>query len=561
MDLAYDEPYAVGAADFFHGMEFMGGENKAVVIGPMMADKVVYGNTTQNTMCSLWGRYEAKKVAPTLTAADLRCLTNTTKLLIKKHFTRDKILKAAEEIGMLEFTKSKKWSVERFNAHVQELLAKDNPKFGYKANVKAEPMEPGKPPRTVIDEGGCSQVMAAAVIMIIEKILFKAFPRSNIKGRPKKEAMEAGIQYLNMCVGQCVMEGDGSAWDACCNDILRAATENLVISEVTHVLLSSGCPLGQEQWLLAHLESCEAKKMNLKSGKRGYVEIFQIDSIRRSGHRGTSVLNYLLNLIVSLVAIYENPFGTTDDFKTSKPGAFLDNNTKGRKDRWGVIRAIKFMFEGDDSIYTLFPRLSKSQMADVEAFWSRCGHRLKLFEREGAENKCAEFTGWILPIGTDGLIIPEFCGPDILRGLTNSGISCSREIVDAFTRGDSGRVRQIAAASYLAYAEECQFPIFRNFFYRMADHYGYVDGVTTLEHATRNQKMVLAPDEEADYKPVTKRGELGTSVDEYNALHHIGIVHSPDHFLQVLDFMAVAPTFGRQAELRSLGLGPYIRKM
>jgi hypothetical protein len=562
LDRSADGPYEVGAADFFYSLEHWGGPAKAIIIGPMLEDKVVYGNTTANLASSLQARVYEKKVEPTLTDKDKRDISRTTQRLIDKHFTKAKILASAERLGMLEKTKSNKWSEKRFEDFLQKLLSQTDHDFSFKANIKSEPMPFGKAPRTVIDEGGEAQIKAGLVIAIVEDILFHAFPRSHIKYRSKREAMDAGIEHLNQHLGQVIMEGDGSAWDACCNALIRSLTENLVLKQVTTVLLESGCPIGQEAWLIAHMKSCQNGKMKLRSGggKRGYVDIFEIDAIRRSGHRGTSVLNFLMNLILSLTAIYENPFGSGNEPNSNKPGGFLDGSTKAKKDRWGIMRAIRFMFEGDDSIYSLFPRLTTTQMAEVEAFWTRCGHRLKLFMRDGsAKEKCAEFTGWILPISSDGLIMKEYSGPDVLRGLSNSGITVSREAIDAFEQGNTQRFNQIAAASYLAYAEECCFPSVRMLYYSFAEHYGFQDGVTTLEHATRNQRMVLCENpEEPVYEPVT-RTNFVADFEEAKALIHIGFVKDADGFCDWLRLASSMPVFGAQHLLRGVGLGPYTR--
>ena len=66
--------------------------------------------------------------------------------------------------------------------------------------------------------------------MSCEKLIFDKFKNRSIKKRARKAALHDVQEYLNGGTGTqkgSVIEGDGSAWDTCCNEKLRDCIEIL----------------------------------------------------------------------------------------------------------------------------------------------------------------------------------------------------------------------------------------------------------------------------------------------------------------------------------------------
>lgn len=96
--------------------------------------------------------------------------------------------------------------------------------------------------------------------------------------------------------------------------------------------------------------------------------VWVIEPIRRSGHRGTSGLNWWLNFVCWACAI------------TDTPWVFLAETRTNFFDVGGVKRWWRGSFEGDDSFARVVPAVKKDDAFYVE-FSARCdryGHNMKL---------------------------------------------------------------------------------------------------------------------------------------------------------------------------------------
>ena len=103
-----------------------------------------------------------------------------------------------------------------------------------------------------------------------------------------------------------MVEGDGSAWDTTCKILIRADTENIVLNHVMTVLIGKGvCP---EVWQEEHERvNNEKKALKLFFQKAFEKTSFKIPPIRRSGHRGTSCLNWWDSQCTWLSSIFKGP--------------------------------------------------------------------------------------------------------------------------------------------------------------------------------------------------------------------------------------------------------------
>jgi hypothetical protein len=293
--------------------------------------------------------------------------------------------------------------------------------------------------------------------------------------------------------------------------------------------------------------------MRLKAGKAPFTDFVQIKAIRRSGHRGTSVLNWIINFVLTHVAIFQNPFEAG-----KKPGGFLDPHTTSKVDRWGKRRMFKSAFEGDDSIYAVSPRLTPTEIDDVQKFWTRCGFNMKLFQRR----KVAEFTGWKLGLD-NGKPVWSACGPDLLRNLTNCGYTTSQAALQEHKAlGKPGPVcAKVAAASCAAFSKELrQVPTISMMFANWAREYGWQDNdVAYLDGLSKNQQHILFDDGEMPKEGLSIREVVLPSElpEEFDTLQMLGLLTTKEQYEKFRLVAGVITPSDPDTSLRELGLGEY----
>jgi hypothetical protein len=350
-------------------------------------------------------------------------------------FAPYKVRKAFEEMVDFKAMKSGKWSEKRFRDSANQACQTIDPTFRMKAKVKLEPLAPGKPPRLIIADGDDGQIMALLVIYHLEKLLYKHFENRSIKHVSRRKAMERimdQVKRLGSSQAQMV-EGDGSAWDTCCQSAIRNLIENPIIAYIGRI---SEQYFDCQSFNSSHEDANTAKKLKLAANDKLLREVITIEAIRRSGHRGTSVLNWLVNYCLWMSAVLDDPSEANNPDKIDY------------KSKWGHrLRQLCF-FEGDDSLLATWPKLSDSQHVDVFDFWKRCGFNMKLVY--GLPNGRVEFTGWHL--GLDGTGYPNSYAPDLARCMRNMCVSTSDVVREAAKHDDAVGVSRVAKATALARA-------------------------------------------------------------------------------------------------------------
>lgn len=427
-------------------------------LGPCVADRVVYADTAVNVDQYKLERIEKKQVKPQFTTADRQHFGAYTRRMITDVFTKRRIMEWIDKYPTLHEMKSAKWSEERMAKAIEELWGNVDNLYEFKAKIKAEPSNPDKPPRGLIADGDLGQVMALASVKCLEDIMFSEenFEQMSIKHLGKREAMQRVSERLrDPRHDRHIIEGDGSAWDTTMSADLRAMVENPILVHISSVLVESG--IIPQQWADAHLTANSKKKlrlavrMKLWYKKKGYVII---DAIRRSGHRGTSCLNFLENHALWSVVLFA---GNAHNWVNSK--------CRSQPDRWGHTCHKKDSMEGDDSILSTSEDYSERRV-EIEGIFKRFGINMKLKFPKVA----AEFTGWLIRVDRHGTVPGEMM-PDLPRALASSSISVSRDIVDAAKAGDMTRVAAMAASVYVSRAHDFSgfAPTVSNLFMKLAE--------------------------------------------------------------------------------------------
>jgi len=411
-----------------------------VMVGPCQLKPNVYAKTADNLKAAINERLIKKAKVPNLSAAEKKRIGKVISQAMSNHdkrglFSKQKIQDWAIANFDLEAIRSGKWSNQRFKSSLENLWSKERPKFNLKADIKYECMPEGKAPRMLIADGDDGQLMALAVVRCFEDLLFDHFEEKSIKHCAKHGAIGRAVKNLKKA-GARAIEGDGSAWDTTCNVLIRSLVENPILKHITQVLGEFGVmPQG---WMEEHQATCEKKKLRLFFQNKFETMTATIDAIRRSGHRGTSCLNWWMNFIMWVCSIFQ------------EPERFLDPSVRTGRDLAGIMRWWNGCFEGDDSLCTLKPPMLKDDELSEKflAFWSAAGFNMKIVFCDTR----ATFCGW--HIGCTGGEINEFRCPELPRALANSGVSVSSVGIQAAKDVNRKVVNTLAAASALARAAD-----------------------------------------------------------------------------------------------------------
>ncbi len=412
---------------------------RAIKIGPSLTDPVFYSNCIQNVDKAIEKRITEKQLECKATREDKREVgTFVRESLLGPNaiWTKDRIQQWISDHPLFEDCKSKKWSTDRFNLAFDKMMTEWDPRFKYSAIVKNEPMKTGKAPRLLIADGDDGMIMSLCAIKCMEDILFDVHYKRCIKHEGKRQAIRRVTRELRDPRNEVTLvEGDGSAWDTCCNAIIRDCAENPVIDAITKQMIEAG--YAPQQWLDAHAKANEEKHLTLFFRSKHDCMKRKIAAIRRSGHRGTSVLNWWINFVCWTTTVFGK-----------KAKTFLDTARVREEDMFHVKRFFKCVFEGDDSLLAVSPTFSGDEMKTIEEKWTRWGFNMKLFIRK--EGDVATFCGYWIATGVHGCT--DTFAPEVTRLLTTSAFTVSPSAIA--NRENKAWVASIAASSYLARAFE-----------------------------------------------------------------------------------------------------------
>jgi len=368
----------------------------------------------------------------------------------KRHapFSAKKVLDLLHTL-IYDEIKSKKWTSTRMTDTIEGLCREIDPKFKLKAAVKLEPMPEEKAPRLLIADEDRGQVMALMTIYCIESLIKKHFPEKGIKGMEKRDAL---MRVMEACRAPrkvakksvTVFEGDGSAWDTTCSAKIRELVENPVINHVAN-LVTGFMNADPQTWALAHASLCAQEKLDILYLKNKEMQKFTIDAIRRSGHRGTSCLNWWVNFVGWHCAVFEDP------------ELFLDPGHRYGTDVTGVNRWMNSAFEGDDSFLVTSPKIEpgKELHKGILQFWERIGFNMKIEIRKDR----ALFVGYYIGLDDYGPLFDKekdewMLMPEIDRCFSRAGTSCSPTMIEAFKADDRATCVKLAGSAAMSRAYE-----------------------------------------------------------------------------------------------------------
>jgi len=415
-----------------------------VLTAPVPKLPNVYNKSSRNAHAAKVKRMDEKQRPYTGTPQDRKKIARLVGEACggkKNHaiFSTKRIQKWAQEFFHIEDLKSKKWSLKRLEDSMNKVLAQAYPEFMHngtlKCSVKLEQMEEGKPPRLIIMDGDDGQLMALVVVKCFEDLLFTWMEEKSTKHIAKRPGVKRLVKGLTK-KGAKLVEGDGSAWDTTCGSSIRSQIEDPVLRHIMQVLTPFG--VVPQQWHEEHLRCNEKKKLKLFFQNKTDKIKMLVNAIRRSGHRGTSCLNWWVNFVNWVCSIFK------------QPERFLDPKVRRGEDETGHSRWWNGGFEGDDSLCSMFPPMEKDGPMDkiFMLWWERQGFNMKIVYADGRATFCGYHIVCVAGEPT-GFVCPE-----LPRALVGAGVSCSSTIIEAAKDGNVLLVRDIAAAGALARAAE-----------------------------------------------------------------------------------------------------------
>jgi hypothetical protein len=427
-----------------------------VLVAPCSELPNVYTNSLANVERAIEKRLTEKARPCTWTKSDKRKIGDFVRAAMshKGIFSEERVRSWFEAHFDLVEMRSNKWGEKRFTSVFEALLTQVDPEFRFKTAVKPEHMPEGKAPRFLIIDGDHGQVLALASVKCMEEVLFEVMESHSIKHASKNDAMERVLKHMvppreASRLGSTFVEGDGSAWDTTCNTEVRGCIENPVLDHISRVLATTY--IQPASWAEAHNKANNAKTLKLFFKKYHEQAHVQIAAIRRSGHRGTSVLNWWVNYTMWVCSLFESP------------QVYLRPEARWAKDVAGVRRWFYGVFEGDDSGISTSPKLCDVSADDVKAFrdgkvnarelgdkycvpdgsiaasisalafWDRAGFNMKweFAKKRGTIVGCHIGLTETDPGSKTGCVVPTgvFC-PELPRALKGA-VSCSPAIIQA----------------------------------------------------------------------------------------------------------------------------------
>lgn len=476
----------------------------AAKFGPTTTDRVFYDNTPARVNEAIDKRITQKHVEFDMTDLERDELTAVTDHFCDEIRESDSIDRIASWL-LFGNLKSKKWTISRAEMALNVLMWQLNPDFSFAAAIKLEPMGKGKPPRMLIADGDAGAVMSALTIGVLERYICRYYKNRTIKGKPKsarmteicKEAFE--MKNTSEAFEAFMMENDGSAWDTCCKSTLRDLTENRILDVMYDKLYKFFTPYNWFQEPRRRADHKKKYKLQINTNKvdvcafpRGsrYTqdELARamckrraqacIDSIRRSGDRGTSILNWIIN-IICWAWVLSGGTGVT----------IVHSNGKVCIDIFGTKRRFKIWLEGDDSLLWLTGRIfTPAELEVLEARWTQLGHRPKLFQRVTGD--VAEFCGWKVVVNQYGLD-ETTAMPDVPRMLANCFYTTAKEAIALAKHGDPLGFGRVVGPALIARAGSIadRAPSIAHWLTRLAGGFTNKDGDTIADEMFSRDDM------------------------------------------------------------------------
>lgn len=505
---------------------------KSVACGPYVREiRNVYSNTNTNMKEAIKKRITEKKRPFTLSAVQKKDIGTIVDALCGNSgiFSKKKIMEVVNAIlwePNFADLKSRKWSDARVKAAIEELWSSMYLKFGEDGFIKTEAQTSDKAPRPIKVDGDAGQLMANLVISIFEYLLYEQHKLHAVKHKNKEEALR---DVVEMFKGKLHMTAtDGSAWDASCRHEVRDLIENRILLHIMENVMDLGYV--PEQWLKKHQEVNEKKKQRIRFRRKCFKDhvYHNIEAIRRSGHRGTSSLNWIVNVVLTLYA----------NFPVDSCIILLNQpQTRRVVSRWAKEKIwFSWGCDGDDMLYGMSHCHTPEQREMELALWTSAGFSMKMNQDDNGHFR--RFLGHMFGLkdGQEGTGLSGTVIPELMRNLNASHVHCSLRINKILeSEGLSAKCIREFAPGFV-----CRAHAFKEFLPGLASKYlelachlmGEHDVLLSHDHAMR-----LGVEDDSSTSEqieiVTQHLGMGTHTD-LETLNSLGMTTTPQQWSDFL---------------------------
>jgi hypothetical protein len=407
-----------------------------------------WASCDENISAALYKRAVAPTLPYTLEDGARRQLRKQMQKLCETGgpFSKERIGEWASKVLTAEDLNPKSWTFEKWRREHKRALLDTSMRVSPGIAIKDEILEwLGKnKPRFLLADKEAGQVAARFVIKCFDALWFEWRDGHHLKYQPKHVAMDRVVEDFSRDLGYptAVCEGDGTAWDSCCNSGVRDDTENIVLYHVYQTLLDH--PLFMEHLGEAHQAVCESDKLVVKGPVKLKSDVgkkWVINAIRRSGHAGTSGLNGFINAVLWSFTL------TPEVCRHLQAGPRQHVASRYRAVGGEVIKVSGTnSYEGDDSLL-LLPETLRAHEGAIEERWKKYGFHMKIFWR--TDGMCT-YTGYDFLVRGGRLTGAKV--PSIRRNVLGCTFSISPVARDAWQRGKVHEVHRVAADTMLARA-------------------------------------------------------------------------------------------------------------
>lgn len=444
-------------------------------VGPVYEGWKHHANSLGNVTRSLAERLDKKRNPMRLSPAQCKTLKATADAFWKKALTRERMQRYVDEHPSYRELFSPKWSEDRKAAALKQLLDQGaiNTEIRWTLQIKSEVGGSEKAPRIVCSSGDTGQLQMLATLAMVEWCVLEEYGCHSIKGQRKdlslvaisQKSMELSKQYGQI---ECC-QNDLSSFDWTINDDICGLVEIPGLSTAVSFLQEQAVVFGgPATWCDENLKQRRKKDRLATYTKAHAFAVIHLPMCRMSGDRGTSILNFVDNLLVSTAAALDDPV------------SWVEHHDEPIHQVCG-FREIYYPYaEGDDflglhSVGTRRPALER------EKYWRQIGCTPKLtYLAEGV----IVFVGnsaWTTPEG-----IRPYWLPQVARNLLNGSI-IRQDLRKLTGEALKRRVGEHCAALMVRAANYRFYPPLRDYFRALAASLG-----TRYDTAARHYVLSLA---------------------------------------------------------------------
>jgi hypothetical protein len=447
--------------------------------------------------------------------------------MVNSWFTNENIL-TANALFNYDDSCPSKWTLSKMYQTIKSL----NEKYGIgltKLQLKPETIfNMTKFPRIIQNEGPERCVMNLRVVFIIEHVIFKIIaPHMGIKNKDKKVALDCLCErfmrkmHPDLPVKYCILGIDQSAFDFSCHyqpakTVVKDGVSKLypeaglLLTEVNIMkkIISVISPTEAAEWLVVMMRerTSVSSTGSFKIGSRAVAEgelKMKTRNNRKSGDRGTSVLNWIVEFLSTISTIFLRPdyivSGIAARSNKDVPSHMVDSNKLydtvfcDAETKLVIRSTFQGIFEGDDGLLRLLAVLSLF-LKEIEANYHSLGLNCTLECSSSDKETVIEFVGCHLLVDCDGnTMYFDGRGGGAFCALVNKAI-----VKSSWTMSDA-KLADVAASSFHSRVLQFQGKVrwVESYFEKMRDYWVKNGGMYRRE--LTDQYMGI--EERSDYLP------------------------------------------------------------